>query len=114
MMLSVASGQTLFGLADPPIVIPLAQGGKIRLLAMTGPSRLPELAEAPTAAEAGFGNIDARLQWIGAFATTGTPPAVVQSLRQRSAERSPIRPSATNSRPWPTRPTVGAARSSGN
>ena len=30
---------------------------------MTGPIRLPELAEAPTAAEAGFGNIDARLQW---------------------------------------------------
>ena len=79
MMLSVASGQTLFGLADPPIVIPLAQGGKIRLLAMTGPSRLPELAEAPTA-EAGFGNIDARLQWIGAFATAGTPPAVAQKL----------------------------------
>ena len=85
MMLSIASGQTLFGFADPPIVIPLAQGGKIRLLAMTGPSRLPELAEAPTAAEAGFGNIDARLQWIGAFATAGTPPAVVQSSRQRSA-----------------------------
>ena len=80
MMLSVASGQTLFGLADPPIVIPLAQGGKIRLLAMTGPSRLPELAEALAAAEAGFGNIDARLQWIGAFATAGTPPAVVQKL----------------------------------
>ena len=61
MMLSIASGQTLFGFADPPIVIPLAQGGKIRLLAMTGPSRLPELPEAPTAAEAGFGNVDARL-----------------------------------------------------
>ena len=80
MMLSIASGQTLFGFADPPIVIPLARAGKIRLLAMTGPSRLPELAEAPTAAEAGFGNIDARLQWIGAFATAGTPPAVVQKL----------------------------------
>jgi hypothetical protein len=36
-MLSIASGQTLFGFAGPPIVIPLAQGGKIRLLAMTGP-----------------------------------------------------------------------------
>jgi tripartite-type tricarboxylate transporter receptor subunit TctC len=80
MMLSIASGQTLFGFADPPIVIPLVQGGKIRLLAMTGPSRLPELPDAPTAAEAGFGNIDARLQWIGAFATARTPPAVVHKL----------------------------------
>ena len=25
-------------------------------------------------------NVDARLQWIGAFATTGTPPAIVQKL----------------------------------
>jgi hypothetical protein len=47
---------------------------------MTGRSRLPELPEVPTAAEAGFGNIDARLQWIGAIATAGTPPAVVQKL----------------------------------
>jgi tripartite-type tricarboxylate transporter receptor subunit TctC len=55
-------------------------GGKIGLIAMTGPSRLPELPKAPTAAEAGFGNIDARLQWIGAFAIAGTPPAIVQKL----------------------------------
>jgi tripartite-type tricarboxylate transporter receptor subunit TctC len=62
MMLSIAGGQTLFGFADPPIVIPLVQGGKLRLLAMTGPSRLPELPDAPTATEAGFGSVDARLQ----------------------------------------------------
>ncbi len=36
MMLSIAGGQTLFGFSDPPIVIPLAQGGKLRALAMTG------------------------------------------------------------------------------
>jgi tripartite-type tricarboxylate transporter receptor subunit TctC len=61
-------------------VIPLAQGGKLRVLAMTGPSRLPELPDVPTVAEAGFGNIDIRLQWIGAFATAGTPPAIVRKL----------------------------------
>jgi tripartite-type tricarboxylate transporter receptor subunit TctC len=80
MMLSIASGQTLFGFADPPIVIPLANGGQIRALAMTGPERLPELPDVPTVAEAGFGNIDIRLQWIGAFATVGTPPAIVAKL----------------------------------
>jgi tripartite-type tricarboxylate transporter receptor subunit TctC len=80
MMLSIAAGQTLFGFGDPPIVIPLAQGGKIRVLAMTGPSRLPELPNVPTVAESGFGNIDIRLQWIGAFATTGTPPAIARKL----------------------------------
>jgi len=80
MMLSIAAGQTLFGFADPPIVIPMAQSGKIRVLAMTGTNRLPELPEAPTVAESGFGNIDIRLQWIGAFAAVATPAAVVRKL----------------------------------
>jgi tripartite-type tricarboxylate transporter receptor subunit TctC len=80
MMLSIAAGQTLFGFADPPIVLPLAQGGKIRVLAMTGSSRLPELPDVPTVAESGFGNIDIRLQWIGAFTPAGTPPAIVRKL----------------------------------
>jgi tripartite-type tricarboxylate transporter receptor subunit TctC len=80
MMLSIAAGQTLFGFSDPPIVIPLAQGGKLRVLAMTGPSRLPELPDVPTVAEAGFGNIEIRQQWIGAFAVAGTPPAIVRKL----------------------------------
>jgi tripartite-type tricarboxylate transporter receptor subunit TctC len=80
MMLSIAAGQTLFGFSDPSIVIPLATGGKLRALAMTGPSRMPELADTPTVAEAGFENIDIRMQWIGAFATAGTPPAVVRKL----------------------------------
>ena len=80
MMLSIAAGQTMFGFADPSIVIPLAQSGKIRALAMTGPNRLPELPDVPTVAEAGFGNIDVRLQWIGAFATAGTAPAIVRKI----------------------------------
>jgi tripartite-type tricarboxylate transporter receptor subunit TctC len=80
MMLSITGGQTMFGFADPPIMIPLAQSGKIRALAMTGPNRLPELPDVPTVAEAGFGNIDIRLQWIGAFATAGTPPGVVRKI----------------------------------
>jgi tripartite-type tricarboxylate transporter receptor subunit TctC len=54
-------------------VIPLAQGGKIRLLAMTGPSRLPELPEAATAAEAG--------RPAAVDRCTGTPPAIVQKLQ---------------------------------
>ncbi len=80
MLLSIAAGQTLFGFADPPIAIPLVQGGKIRALAMTGPGRLPELPDVPTVAESGFGNIDIRLQWIGAFVTAATPATIVRKL----------------------------------
>jgi tripartite-type tricarboxylate transporter receptor subunit TctC len=80
MMLSIAAGQTMFGFADPAIVISLAKGSRIRGLAMTGPSRLPELPDVPTVAEAGFGHIDMRLQWIGAFGTAGTPPAILRKI----------------------------------
>jgi tripartite-type tricarboxylate transporter receptor subunit TctC len=80
MMLSIAAGQTLFGFSDPPIVLPLAQGGKVKVLAMTGPNRLPELPDVPTMAEAGFGNVEVRQQWIGAFAVAGTPPAIIRKL----------------------------------
>jgi tripartite-type tricarboxylate transporter receptor subunit TctC len=80
MMLSLAAGQTLFGFSDPPIVLPLAQGGKVKVLAMTGPNRLPELPDVPTMAEAGFGNVEVRQQWIGAFAVAGTPPAIIRKL----------------------------------
>jgi tripartite-type tricarboxylate transporter receptor subunit TctC len=80
MMLSIAGGQTLFGFSDPPIVIPLAKGGRLRALAMTGPNRLPELPDVPTVVEAGFADIEVRMQWIGAFALAGTPPAIVRKL----------------------------------
>ena len=80
MMLSIAAGQTVFGFSDPPIAIPLMQGGKLRVLAMTGPNRLPELPDVPTVAEAGFANIDIRQQWIGAFAVAGTPPAIIRKI----------------------------------
>jgi tripartite-type tricarboxylate transporter receptor subunit TctC len=83
MLLSIAAGQTLFGFADPPIAIPLVQGGKIRALAMTGPGRLPELPDVPTVAESGFGNIDIRLQWIGAFVAAATPITTVRKLEAR-------------------------------
>ena len=100
MMLSIAAGQTMFGFADPSIVIPLAQSGKIRALAMTGPNRLPELPDVPTVAEAGFGNIDVRLQWIGAFATAGTPPAIVRKIEatMRQVLADPSRARQTQSR----------------
>jgi tripartite-type tricarboxylate transporter receptor subunit TctC len=91
MMLSIAAGQTLFGFSDPPLVIPLVQGGKIRAIAMTGPNRLPELPDVPTVVESGFSDIEVRMQWIGAFALAGTPPTIVRkleaALRQALADR---------------------------
>jgi tripartite-type tricarboxylate transporter receptor subunit TctC len=87
MMLSIAAGQTMFGFADPSIVIPLAQSAKIRALAMTGPNRLPELPDV-------------------------IPSRLFERLRRRCGRCCPILPCATDSKPWPTRPTAGPVRSS--
>jgi tripartite-type tricarboxylate transporter receptor subunit TctC len=44
----------------------------------------------PTVIESGFTDIEVRMQWIGAFALAGTPPAIVQkletALRQAAAD----------------------------
>src|SRR5262244_2919550 len=66
MMLSVAGGNTLFSIADGPPTVPLVQGGKIRALAVTGPTRSSELPDAPTIDEAGFPGVYVGL-WNGMF-----------------------------------------------
>ncbi len=61
-----------------PNALPLARGGKVKLLAVTTPKRLSWLPETPTVAESlpGFEVI----AWFGLVAPAGTPPAIVQRL----------------------------------
>ncbi len=80
MALSVVAGQTLFTIADPSAVVPLAQSGKIRALAVAGAARLAALPDVPTMAEVGLADVDIRPQWSGAFVVAGTPPAIAAKL----------------------------------
>ncbi len=80
MALSVVAGQTLFTVADPSAVVPLAQSGKIRALAVAGAARLAALPDVPTMAEVGLADVDIRPQWSGAFVVAGTPPAIAAKL----------------------------------
>ena len=52
------------------------QGGGVRALLQTGPTRLPSLPDVPTAIEYGFPGFQA-MTWWGAFAPAGTPPAMI-------------------------------------
>ncbi len=79
MMLSIAGNQTLFAISDGPPVMPLAKGGKIRALAITGTAHLPELPDVPSMAEIGLPEVNTAL-FSGLFAAGGTPPAVVKKL----------------------------------
>jgi tripartite-type tricarboxylate transporter receptor subunit TctC len=79
MMLSIATGNSLFAIADGPPTVPLVQGGKIRALAVTGSQRSSELPDVPSMAEAGYPEVDLGL-WSGLFVAVNTPPAVVKKL----------------------------------
>jgi tripartite-type tricarboxylate transporter receptor subunit TctC len=63
----------------------VAAGGKLRLLAQTGPSRHPLYPDVPTTAE--YGLPDVRMDtWFGLVAPPGTPAAVVERLDRATAE----------------------------
>jgi tripartite-type tricarboxylate transporter receptor subunit TctC len=57
------------------------QSGKLRALGVAGPSRLAELPDVPTFAEAGIDGFDLRI-WTGILVPSGTPSAVVGTLNR--------------------------------
>jgi tripartite-type tricarboxylate transporter receptor subunit TctC len=84
MMLSLIGGQSLFVFGDTPSVIPVVQGGKVRALALSNATRIPELPDVPTLKEVGLGDVDVPPQWNGVFLAAGTPPAIVKKLEAAS------------------------------
>jgi tripartite-type tricarboxylate transporter receptor subunit TctC len=55
------------------------EGGRLRALAVLGPSRAPAVPEVPTIVEAGLPDVQG-ITFNGLFAPKGTPPAVVEKL----------------------------------
>jgi tripartite-type tricarboxylate transporter receptor subunit TctC len=63
-----------------PAALPLTQGGKVKLLAVSSATRAPTAPDIPTVAEAtGIANFDFTL-WVGFFAPHGTPPELAARL----------------------------------
>jgi len=79
ILVSVMSGQTLFGFVDGPPAIPMINGGKVRAVAVTGSERSDVLPEVPAMSEAGYPDVDVQI-WSGVFAPAETPPAIVKKL----------------------------------
>jgi tripartite-type tricarboxylate transporter receptor subunit TctC len=65
-------------------VLPHAKAGKLRLIATTGDRRTPWTPDVPTLQEQGIVGADVE-SWIGLFAPTGTPPAIVSRLHEEVA-----------------------------
>jgi len=76
----VAAGQVDFYFPAFPSAVPLSQGGKIKLLAVSTVKRSTASPEIPTVAElTGISNFDFPL-WVGFFGPHGMPMDVTQKL----------------------------------
>jgi tripartite-type tricarboxylate transporter receptor subunit TctC len=69
--------QALFG--SMPAVLPHAQSGKVRPVAVGTTKRSPALPNVPSVAESGYPGFEASL-WLGFFAPRGTPAAIINRL----------------------------------
>lgn len=61
------------------------ESNQIRALGITTPKRTPYAPDVPTVDEAGVTGFDV-VSWNGAFAPTGTPPAVIATLNREMRE----------------------------
>ncbi|WP_295541435.1 tripartite tricarboxylate transporter substrate binding protein [uncultured Pseudacidovorax sp.] len=80
---AVAAGDVQLTFGTPPSVLPLAQGGKLRMLATTGAQRSPQLPDLPTVAESGVPGYEFSF-WFGLFAPAGVPRDVADRLFEAS------------------------------
>jgi tripartite-type tricarboxylate transporter receptor subunit TctC len=62
-------------------IIELSRSGKLCILAVASPNRLSAAPDVPTAAEQGLPGMIAQ-NFIGLFAPTGTPPAIIEHVAQ--------------------------------
>lgn len=74
-------GQTQFMFPSLFTAMPYVKSGKLKPLAVAGPTRSRLLPEVPTLEEAGVNGVDVQ-QWYGFFAPAGTPKAVVDKLNE--------------------------------
>jgi len=77
--LAMLSGESQFTMLAPNVLFPHIESGKLRVIASGAPTRHPRLPNVPTTAELGMPDLKA-IQWVGVFATAGTPGPVVERL----------------------------------
>jgi tripartite-type tricarboxylate transporter receptor subunit TctC len=79
VVLAVLGNQVTAAMTDTLPAIPQLKDGKLRALAVTSHSRLAELPDVPTMAEAGITGAEA-VFWTGLFVPKGTPKEIIARL----------------------------------
>jgi tripartite-type tricarboxylate transporter receptor subunit TctC len=78
---AMLSGETHFTMLAPNVIFPHIESGKIRAIATGDRKRHPRLPNLTTTEEQGFKGLEA-IQWVGVFATAGTPRPVIDRLNK--------------------------------
>ena len=75
----LVGGQVQIAFLGIPAVLPYAKSGRLRVLAVTGRRRSPELPDVPTVDESGVPGYEVS-PWYGLLAPAATPGAIVERL----------------------------------
>ena len=78
---ATAAGDVHAVMSNPTTLLPIAQTGRIRLLAVTSRERWPALPDLPTIDESGFTGFEA-IAWNGFVAPAATPRARIDELNR--------------------------------
>jgi tripartite-type tricarboxylate transporter receptor subunit TctC len=76
---AVVAGDAQFTVLSPLVSMPQIAAGNLKVLAVGGLARDPQLPDVPTVAEQGFADFEAT-QWVGLLTTAGTPGDVVARI----------------------------------
>ena len=75
-MTALISGEVQLIFGTPPVVLPFAKSGSIKILGTTGKERALFLPEVPTLIEAGIKDFNTA-PWQGIIAPAGTPAGII-------------------------------------
>jgi tripartite-type tricarboxylate transporter receptor subunit TctC len=78
---ALLAGQVTFMAESPSVLVQHVATGRLRALAVTGPTRLKSLPDVPTTAEAGLPEVEL-VAWTGLAAPAGTPRPVIDRLHR--------------------------------
>jgi tripartite-type tricarboxylate transporter receptor subunit TctC len=78
---AVVAGEVEMMFTGPPAARSMSEGGKLKLLAVAAPQRLPLMPDVPTVQEAGVPGYELA-SWFGLLAPAQTPKAIVDRLSQ--------------------------------
>ena len=84
VMNDVVAGHIQLGFVSAGSAVPQSKGGKVKLIAVGGKKRIPQLPDVPTVAETIPGY--EAVSWFGLFGPAGMPPDVVAKINKEVRE----------------------------